>query len=81
MNVVKEKKFVSTDGTERRIQLGWSSWNPTELSVRYYYEDARGRISFRAPEIPLDAAIHMVSLIKDFVGVLPDSIVKDLAKL
>lgn len=81
MKVIKEKLFKTDYGFERRIQIGWSSWNDEELSVRFYYYDSRGQFCIKSPEVPLDVVISMVSYLKEDISILPESIVKMLAKL
>ena len=80
MTVIKEMKYVNADGTERRIQLGWSTWDDNELSVRFYYEDSRGRFCFKSPEVPLDVAVFMVAYLKEDLSILPAEIIELLAK-
>lgn len=81
MTVIKEKIFTNADGYQRRIQIGWSSWNNSELSVRYYYEDSRGRMCFKSPEVPMDVVIFMTNLLKEDISILPREIVNLLARL
>lgn len=65
MKVVIEKVFSNSDGAERRIQLGWSTWDAWELSVRFWYEDKNGRFCRQSPEVPLDCAVYMIALMKE----------------
>ena len=80
MRVINERTFKSTDGTERRIQFGWSTWDDNELSVRFYYEDKNGRFCRQSPEVPLDCVVYMIALMKENLDVLPKEVVILLAK-
>jgi hypothetical protein len=50
-------------GQNHRIEIGWSTWNPDEVSIRSRYDSADGRFSNTASsEIPLTDLPHLVRI-------------------
>ena len=81
MTVIKEKTFTNADGYQRRIQIGRSTWDKDELSIWYYYEDSRGRMCFKSPEVPMDVVVFMTKFLKEDISILPREIVDLLAMM
>lgn len=63
MEVLHEEPVDELKGA--KLQVGRASWDPDELSVRFYYLNSRGGMSPKSPEMPAGAVRRAAELLDE----------------